>query len=384
MSTHASQAGSGHQTVSSSGEVDYDLHGIVGIRLVGAAPGDAAAVDGQLGPIRRPLEREPDIVVRFVERLELGSPIRYAGLEAAFTDDEFLILRSRHQTRARAQVAFDRFGERCEIVCETGSPGVPLLIPLLNITALAKGVVPLHAAAFTYNGTGVLVTGWAKGGKTEALIAFTAKGAQFIGDEWIYVGADSRLYGLPQPIRLWDWHLPDLPEYRALLTRRDRARLRALGGFQMTGEAVQGALRGGPAGKLMTRLLPVLERQRYAAVEPERLFGPGSCVLSGRLDKLVFVVSHESPEVTVEKIDPQEVAARMAFSLKYERLNLLSTYLTYRFSFPQAPDGWLEQAQDVEQRLLSQALAGKPAYAVHHPFPAPIPGLFDAIEPILG
>ncbi len=378
-------SGGDEQSASSSGQVDYDLHGLVGIRLVGAAPRDVAAVDGQLGPIQRPLEREPDIVVRFVERLELGSRVRYVGLDdAAFTDDEFLVLRSRHQTRARAQVAFNRFGDRCEIVCETGSPGVPLLIPLLNIAALANGVLPLHAAAFTYKGTGVLVCGWAKGGKTEALIAFTARGAQFIGDEWIYVGADSRLYGLPQPIRLWDWHLPDLPEYRALLSARDRARLRALDGFQRTGEAARGALPGGAGRKLVSRLLPLVERQRYVSVEPASLFGAESCVLSGRLDKLVFVAGHESPDVTVEQIDPQEVADRMAFSLRYERLNLLSTYLAYRFSFPHAPNGWLEQAQEVEQRLLSEALAGKPAHAVYHPFPAPITGLFDAIEPILG
>jgi hypothetical protein len=369
----------------SGAAAEYDLHGIVGIRLVGATARDVAAVDGQLGSIRAPLEREPDIVVRFVDRLEPRSRVRLLGLdEAAFTDDAFLLLRSRHKSRARAQIAFDQIGGRCEVVCETGSPGVPLLIPLLNLTALSKGVVALHAAAFTYEGTGVLVCGWAKGGKTETLIAFTARGAQFVGDEWIYVAPDSRLYGLPQPIRLWDWHLPDLPEYRALLTRGDRTRLRALGGFQATSEAARRTLADGAAGKLMSRMLPLVERQRYVSIPPERLFGPESCALSGRLDRLVFVVSHESPEVTAEEIDPQEVADRMVFSQQYERLGLMSTYLAYRFAFPEARNEWLEQVQDLERRLLSEAVAGKPAQVVHHPFPAPIPGLFDAIAPVLG
>ena len=42
--------------------VDYDLHGLAGVRLLDAAPGDAKAVDRQLGPIRGPLQREPDLV----------------------------------------------------------------------------------------------------------------------------------------------------------------------------------------------------------------------------------------------------------------------------------------------------------------------------------
>jgi hypothetical protein len=32
-------------------QIDYDLHGLAGIRLLDAAPADAAAVTRQLGPI---------------------------------------------------------------------------------------------------------------------------------------------------------------------------------------------------------------------------------------------------------------------------------------------------------------------------------------------
>ena len=241
-------------------------------------------------------------------------------------------------------------------------PGVPLLIPVLNVTALAKGFVALHAAAFTYNGTGVLVTGWAKGGKTETLIGFTAKGAQFVGDEWIYIGPDSRVYGLPQPIRVWDWHLPDLPEYRARLTRGDRARMRALLAFQSTGEQVRRARSLGGAGRLLSRLVPLVERQRYASVRPETLFGPESCALSGTLDKLVFVVSHESPDVFAEEVDPLEVADRMAFSQQYERLNLASHLPGIPVRVPARPERQrLERAHEVERRLLTEAVVqGRP------------------------
>ena len=84
--------------------VDYDVHGLVGVRLLGAGPRETAAVDRQLGPSRRGLDREPEITVRFVDRLDLRGPLRLIGLEdAAYTDDAFLVLRSKHKAQARVQ-----------------------------------------------------------------------------------------------------------------------------------------------------------------------------------------------------------------------------------------------------------------------------------------
>jgi len=171
--------------------IDYDLHGLAGVRVVGATARDAAVVDRQLGPIRGPLRRDPDIVVRFVDHLDVEGPLRLLGVDdAGFTDDAFLVLRARHKARARVLIPLDRIGRRCEIVCERGLPAVPLLIATLNLTVLARGALPLHASAFFHEGRGVVVTGWSKGGKTEAVLAFVARGARFVGDEWVYVGPD--------------------------------------------------------------------------------------------------------------------------------------------------------------------------------------------------
>jgi len=151
-------------TQAGSEAIDYDLHGLAGVRLVDATPGDEAAVSRQLGPIRAPLDREPDIVVRFVDRLQTNR-LRYLGAgEAAFTDDAFLVLRSKHKVPAKVRIPFAEIGDRCEIVCERGLPAVPLLVPILNLTVLARGALPLHASAFVYGGTGVVATGWSKYG----------------------------------------------------------------------------------------------------------------------------------------------------------------------------------------------------------------------------
>ena len=363
-------------------EVDYDLHGLVGIRLLGASPRDATAVRRQLGPIEAPLGREPDIVIRFVDRLPTPSSLRYLGVEdAAFTDDAFLVLRSRHKARAKVRIAFEEIGGRPEIVCERGLPAVPLLIPIVNLTVLARGALALHASAFAYDGVGVVSTGWSKGGKTEALLAFAARGARYIGDEWVYVSSDGqRVFGIPEPIRLWEWHLRDLPEYRARVPRGDLARLRAIKLFRSLERVVPPQGRLAPV-KAFNRIAPLLRRQLFVDMDPERLFDGTLGPRSGSFDRLFFVASHESPEITVEPIEPEEVARRMAFSLQHERLDFMAFYLKFRFAFPDAANPLIDSAGELERRALERALAGKPAYAVHHPYPVSIPALFDAMDP---
>jgi hypothetical protein len=368
-----------------AGTVDFDLHGIVGVRLLGATPADVAAVRRQLGPIEGRLAREPDIEIRFVDRLKTSSRLRLLDLDdAGFTDDGFVVLQSRYRTRARAQIAFEQIGGTCRIVCEAGLPGVPLLIPILNLTALVKGVLPLHASAFTYDGTGVLATGWSKGGKTETLLAFMNHGAAYVGDEWVYLMPEGgRMFGIPEPMRIWDWHLDDLPAYRERIGWRNRSRLAAIRLAQEVEAAVPRlAGRNGRSG-LRGRVMPLVARQRHARIHPEHLFGNSSCALAGTLDRVFLLVSHESDEVKVEPIDPLEIARRMVFSLQHERLDFLSYYLKFRFAFPDTSNAVIEQAEETEREALARALAGKPAWAVYHPYPAPIPALFERMAPLL-
>jgi len=370
-------------TQAGSEAIDYDLHGLAGVRLVDATPGDAAAVSRQLGPIRSPLDREPDIVVRFVDRLPTNR-LRYLGAgEAAFTDDAFLVLRSKHKVPAKVRIPFAEIGDRCEIVCERGLPAVPLLVPILNLTVLARGALPLHASAFVYGGTGVVATGWSKGGKTETLLAFMQRGAEYIGDEWVYVSSEGdRVFGIPEPIRLWDWHLSQLPDYRALVGRGDRGRLRALRlALALEGPLDSGASSSFPLARRLGRALPVLKRQLHVDVEPARLFGERAIAASAAFDRLFFVVSGESEKITVEPIDPQEVAQRMRFSLAYERLDLAAYYAMFRFAFPGAASPVLDQAGELEQGSLERLLADKPANVVYHPYPVSIAALYDAMRP---
>jgi hypothetical protein len=386
-----------------NGAIDFDLGGAVGLRLLGAGPREVAAVTRQLGPIRRPLQREPDVVVRFVERLALNGPLRFIGLrDAAFTDGEFLLLRGKHESRLRMQLPFEQVGSaRCEILCERGLAAVPMLVPVLNATLLARGHLPLHAAAFVHRGRGVVATGWSKGGKTETLLAFMANGARYVADEWLYLGpGGASMFGIPEPIRVWNWHLSSLPELRTRLSRGERARLSFLslvaGG--MSRATADGARHGSLATRTLNRASALVENQLCVDLAPERLFGGAAAVHGSgangsgangsgapaalRPDRLLFVVSHEHPTITVEPIDPREVAERMLASLAEEDARLVSLYHKFRFAFPGRRNELLDQAGERRRALLHAALAGKTAFEVRHPYPVALPELYRALAEV--
>jgi len=360
---------------------DFDLHGVVRIRLVDAGPSDAAAVGRQLGLQPTTLVCEPDLVIRFVDRLPDAGRMRLLGLnDAAFTDDGFLVLRGVRKSRVRVRIPLEQVGDRCEVVCERGAAGVPLLIALVNMRALAVGAVPLHASSFVHSGTGVVTTGWTKGGKTEALLAFMARGARFVGDEWVYLLADDdRVVGIPEPIRLWDWHLRQLPEYRATTTVRDRRRLRVWRLAELGRRAMSHG--GGRLGRAADRARPLVERRLHIDADPRLLFPERALAFEGRLDRLFFVVTHDSPAIEVEQVDPQEVARRMVFSLEYERLDLRQAYLQFRFAFPEAANDLLERSEALLREALELRFAEKEAYVVHHPYPVDLAQLYEAMRP---
>jgi hypothetical protein len=362
--------------------IDYDLHGLAGVRLLDAAPSDAAAVDRQLGPIRAELRREPDIVVRFVDRLELRGPVRLLGLDAGHSEDAFLVLRSKHKAPARVRLPLEDVGGRCEIVCEHGLPAVPLLIQVLNLTVLSAGALPLHASAVVHDGVGIVMTGWSKGGKTEGVLGFTAHGARFVGDEWIYVEPDgARVHGIPEPLRLWDWQLRQLPAVRARIGAGERARLEALRGVEAAGRLA--ARRAGGLGRRAQRVSAFVARQRHADVAPERLLAGDAVALSGPFDRLFLVGAWERLETVVQEVDPAEVAARMAASLEYERQPLRDAYQQFLFAFPDRRNARLEEAPERERELLTRVFDGKCAYAVQHPYPVELERLYEVMASVL-
>jgi hypothetical protein len=363
---------------------DYDLHGNFRLRLENATSKEAQMVQRQVGPLAAPVAGEPDLTVQFVESIPEPPNLRYIGLnDAAYSDQAFYVLKGKNKTRVKVQIPFDKIGQQATICCERGLTSIPLLIPIINLSLLAKGILAFHASAFTFRGQGALITGWAKGGKTETLLAFMSQGARYVGDEWIYLRADeNEMFGIPEPMRVWNWHLNSLPHYRARLKRKDQLRLTSLDALSRSMGWLAGSngqRRGTPA-RLAQRVQPVINRQMFAHFAPHALFGPDNIQAASRIDKLFFAVSHNAPEVSVAPIDAEEVVQRMLFSLTEEQAVLTSFYQKYRFAFPQKCNSWIDNLERIQSKLLLRALNDIPAYAVYHPYPVHIPRLFEAMQ----
>lgn len=355
---------------------DFDLHGIVGVRLLGAAPTDVATVSRQLGLPCTDLDRDPHITIEFVD-VATRAPLTHVGVgDTGFNRDGFFVLGA-GGSAGRTRFPFDAAGGPLTLVCERGLAAVPHLVALVNLAALGDGVLPLHASAFTTQGRGVLVMGWSKGGKTESLLAAMQHGAQYVGDEWVYLLADGTMLGLPEPLRLWDWHLEQLDELRRSRSGRERARLAAW--RTVSGAARVAANSPLPGADLARRVLPLARRQANLRVSPEVLFGPERVSPRGRLDSTVLVLSHAGAEFTEELAEPRELSGRMSASLAEERAAFMSHYRQFRFAFPHRRNPLVESAEERESALLAARFDHRPCVKVSHPHPCDIAALGAAV-----
>lgn len=363
----------------------FDLHGRVGIQLADARPLDCRLVSDALGLTAASAPTAADLVVRFADHVRGTTAERLIGRDdIAFTDDAFILIRAKH--RARVQIPFEQIGGQCELVFQRGSSTLPLLLPILNVTAMARGMLPLHASAFRYQGKGALVTGWARGGKTTSLLGFMAKGAEFISDDWAYVDLDhARMHGLPKPLEVSDRQLAELPTYRDRVARGQRWQMRTAWMAEQVIERMAASRLGRnvvPRG-LVKHLLPALQRRRSVEVSPRRLFGAqasNSNALESSVDAIFFTMSHTSPEVLVEPATSGELVERMALMLEQEYAELRATYRKFRFAFPDRQSDVLDNLEHVLRERLAKLLANTTAYSVYHPYPVRAEAMFEALK----
>jgi hypothetical protein len=366
-----------------------DLHGLLSVALLDAAPGDVDAVRRQLGPLPETvatLSATPasGVTIRFVDRLEIPDGLRPLGRDAAFGDEAFVIVRGRRKTHVRVRIPVERIGsESIELVAERGLRAVPYLLPIVNLALLARGHVPVHASAFVADGFGTLVTGWAKGGKTEALLAFADHGATYVGDEWVYVTADgASMTGLPEPMRVWDWQLAMVPRLRDRIGFVRRARLGAAAATARAfgAAAALPAVRSSAPGDAARRLGALAENQQSLQVPPERVFDGRVAAGLTRLDAVVMIESSGDAPASVEPIAAGLVARRAAATVAHELLDLQALYLAFRYAFPDRANPAIESLAATVEMRLAAAFADKPCVVVRHPSPPDIPALHGLLE----
>ena len=363
--------------------VEFDIHGILGVRLVDPAASDVAAVRQQLGLPQAVLRREPDITLRFVTSLPA---VRSHDLGVAckgFTDTALLVF-DHSPNKPILAVPFDRLGNHCEILCATGLRAVPFLRAILAQRALAKGYVAVHASACVFKGTGVLFAGWAESGKTTALLGFASLGAEYVGDEWVLLSSDGEaMYGLPSPIELSPWHVATLPHVRRLIGGPRLCLVSALGALAKAQKAILGknGCTTTPA-KISRQVLAHLQHQVIPAVAPQALFRDRFASTATKPDKIFLLITHNDPRILVEPTDPSGMANRLATLAQHEEMRLLEHYLAFKFAFPERKSPLVERSSIRRAHIFARALEHKQTYTVRHPHPLVFSALYEQLRPL--
>ena len=368
----------------SGNAVDFDIHGLVGVRLVGPSPANVAAVSAQIGPPSSSVLRRPDIVVRYVDHLSTGT-LRYVDLGKTASSKAGFIVFSEGDGEGKVSIPFEQIGADCEILCERRVGWIPLLISIINLTALKKHrCVPIHASAFVHEGTGVLVTGWVKSGKSEALLAFSQYGATYVGGEWVLLSCDGNtMYGLPGTFRMWECQRRQLSHLQHIDIGGNAGTFRLIRFL----DAVQRALPKGLASfgpfKLLREGMPALRRQLNFRVEPKAIFGDRCGSLTGHPDKIFIGMVHSDERVLTEPAEVATVADQLACAMEFELTSLMSHYRAFKFAFPGIRNEFLEKVPNLLRDALTQALAAKEIYMLYHPYPVSFHDLYQVMQKVL-
>src|SRR5882762_10996962 len=364
------------------GRIDFDIHGVVCVRLIDPSLSDLAAACKLLGSPSKPLLTSPDITVRFVDNLPAPG-IRFLGTgQHAFTDDGFFLLQ-KGTRRVQARIPFEGIGGPCEIVCKRGLGSVPLLIPILSLTAGKRGRIPLHASAVVHRGVGIVMAGQAHCGKTAALLGFASIGAEYVGEEWVLLSSTGKqMHGLVRPLEISRWHVASLPHVRDAVNLTNRCAFHGIGLLDGLQKMVSSErIRTSFVFRSLLRASGAVEERLRPAVAPSAIFQDRIRSAGAQVNKIFLFVNHEDHRIEVEPIAPFEMARRLAFLVQHELMPLLQHYAAYRFAFPSRRNELIESAAEYSFGILARALNGKDTYIVRLPYPCMFPELYKRIQP---
>jgi hypothetical protein len=371
--------------------IEYDIHGLLGVRLVEPSASLAGAAARQFNPLRpSTLRSDPDVAVsHVVAGRARGHRLGDAGdgQECSFDDSGLALVNG----GAELSISFDSLGGACTIGCTRNSNMRRIFIdyvrPALQMSLLPKGALALHSAGVSYNGQGILLAGWSESGKTEAMMGFLQAGATFVSDKWTIVNGDGpSILHFPTPITVRHWMIELIPGLRNRLTSRERLRARAAG--------IAGSLLATGA----SSRVPVLREAKGLAdlggrvsVTPSQLFDDSDVKRprwgmspSAPLDRLFLLMTTDEDRITVRPAEIREVARRLADCAAYERRAFLGLYQKFKYAFPARRNPLIDDASEREAEIFGKALESKQVFAVNVPFPFNPGSLHEAIAPFCG
>lgn len=360
------------------------LHGQLRLTLCGPSQQDVQTVIRATGACEDSNTDPPDVEIHFTANATADLVWKQMGeRDALAAGKRFAIAPADTASPVEVKLPGDQDRAPYRLTYPTGiRRRLPLLRSMINRKCVDKQMLGIHATAFTLSGRGYLACGWPRGGKTGVMLAYLLQGAEYLAAEWVYVGSNGRtMHGVPEPLRLRDWHLQQGAKRLENVAFGDRLRMLGSRAAAKTTAGIAGLTgRFWPRlGRSLRKLAAALDRHRYIDRPAAAWLGKELRPRSAPLDTLLFVGTHTGTDIRVTPLTAA-VAKRRLVALQDEDLNDLTTVYR-RWSYAMSdPADCRDQFERKRDALFDRLLEDKAIYAVDHPHNVNLTDLFQTLE----
>jgi hypothetical protein len=210
-------------------------------------------------------------------------------------------------------------------------------------------------------------------------------GAQFLSDDWSFIDAENKIYGLRQPVKLAGWQLDQLPAYQTKVTRKRRLRMRGVRWLDDLLQTVPHSMRNKfpPAKAFYKELKRLNESQSSVYLSVENLIGSELVAPTAHFDVLLLTLSQDSEEIDIAPLSYEIALGRLMAALQKEWLHWEEYYMQYLYAFPNRRNLLMDTVHREQRKLLKQLLKNKKIFAVDHPHPVNLDKLYQEISQVL-
>jgi len=364
--------------------VSLNLHGQICLTLKDASPGDVRTVMRVTGASEAPAQEGEDVAIRFVRQATKLTGWSHLGDHDAYSSKGRLAIcefGSKSPIEVDLPARDSDFGS-FRIIYPSGLRRLPLLRSMINMKCLEKQILGVHATAFTYADRGALVCGWPRGGKTGTLLAYLLQGAKYLAAEWAYISHHGQvMHGVPELLRLRDWHIQHAGAQLKHVGLRSRVRL-ANRRYAATG--IFGICRllkpvAPKAEKWLHKLAAGIDRHRYIDRPAADWLGPPLRARAAPLHTILLVGTHAASDIRVNLLTTDEARQRLTALQDEDMTDLMQVYRRWAYAISD-PSEWLSSFYARRTALIDQLVEGKAIYAVNHPQDVSLDDLFTQIQ----
>lgn len=326
--------------------LEFDIHGIAGIRVAGHAP-SAALFRQTLGQFLTTDLKRADLTV-----VPQTGPLQ----EAAYAEQRFRYTDTAVELASgRIQVAADR--DRFEL--RGKGDLLEASLPLLDVISAGHSAAMIHAGTFEMNGVGCALAAWGGTGKTSTLASLLLESASgsFLGDDWAFITEDGRLLGFAKPLYI-------KPHHRHLYPKLFEGRHKPLvpqalyPAMQRLAATIHPAIARFPRLAAFTRQWS----PEHLVVNPAAAFG--RIQQEAPLGAAIFMERWQSNDLAIEPRTASWMVQRMVANFYAEMPRASRDLMTAL-----AASGLVPAAEPIalKQQVLHQALSKVPSYLLRIP-----------------